>query len=791
MPAMVHDVLLAAKKIETPWLPGRAKACRWVAEKDWVYAVSFGASTDGDGPVHLRCKGLDTIADIYLNGEIVATSSSMYQPVRVDVTGKLRVENSLVLHFHTVFADSDGVKRPVWTVDNDPKRPVRRPHQCYSTYLGPRPHFSKVGIFGDVVLEDARGGEIREAPVQAHLAADLASGTIRVQAHGWTPAKNTRIRVAVSGPGGHPIAGGEQPVAQGDFNAEFSIAVKQPELWWPRGYGAQPLYRVETALIGDSGDAHTINRSVGFRRITMPAPLHFHVNEKPVRLWGGNWVSPRLDTAVWDSDRVGRLFDMAEHSHYNAFRVWGEMESPNDEFYDEADRRGFLIWQDFTDLPLGPDPLQRSVCRNEAESLVKRLQHHACVLLWCGGNEAAQWHSAEYGGPGGAWPGRVAAEDDVGGVCARLDPARVYIPSSPYYGLDPNDPQSWDTHGYTNMWHVPGYDYLVFATEDTRIAAPPLRSLKRFMDPGHLWPADYSPVWKHGNRHPWPETWMKYTDAESWLKTGPVELFHDATNAEELVYRLGMAESRYYQETIERQRRGRAPDDASLRRRCGGYLVWKFNDSWPQIYSAKVDYFLEPYIPYYAIRRAYAPVLLSIDVSDYVWVWLVNDSAAPVEGTVTIELFHPGHNRVMAGTQRHVVAGLDESVVVGRLDRLGIGSFRRENVVCAKLHDAAGDVIARATALGDIERRLVFADARLDVTVRNGDLVIATDKFARSVVLEGEDEGDEFGWMFEDNYFDLVPGETRMVRVLGRHNKGVVTAKPFHSPHRTVVEYWR
>ncbi len=791
MPAMVHDVLVAAGRIRTPWLPGAAAECTWVAEKDWVYALRFPARAGAGGAHALHFKGLDTIVDVYLNGELIASSSSMYRSLRVEVAGRLRAENSLVLHFHTVFADTAGAKTPLAVVDGDPRRPVRRPHTCYTTYLGPNPLFSRVGVFGEISLEETGEGEIREAVTGARLSADLASGTISVDASGATGSAGSRIAARVLSPSGRTVAEDEASLASGAFSTQMALRVEKPELWWPRGYGAQPLYRLELTLAAGGRVVHSVSRSVGFRRITMPTPLHFLVNEVPVRLWGGDWVAPRLDTAVWDSARAKQLLDIAETSHYNAFRVWGVTESPDDEFYEEADRRGFLIWQDFTDLPLAGDAVSREVCRDDAARLVKRLAHHPSLLLWCGGNEAAQWHSAEFGGPGGPWPARVAAEDDVGGVCARLDPDRVYIPNSPYYGIDPNDPQVWDTHGYTNMWYIPGYDYLVFASEDTRIAAPPLRSLKRFMAPDEIWPAGYSPIWKHGDRHPWPETWMKYTSSTSWLKTGPVELFYDATNADELVYRLGMAESRYYQDTIERQRRGRPADDPSPIRRCGGYIVWKFNDSWPEIYSAKVDYFLEPYIPYYAIKRAYTPLLLSIDVSDYVWIWLVNDTRAPVEGTVTVELFHLEENKVKARVRRRIAALPDESVVVGRLDRMGIGTFRRENVLVARLEEDAGKELARASALGDIERRLQFPDARLDVSVRGDALVITTDKFARSVVLEGDADGDEFGWMFEDNYFDLVPGQTKVVRVLGRHRNGRVTAKAFHSPHRTTVEYRR
>jgi hypothetical protein len=251
-----------------------------------------------------------------------------------------------------------------------------------------------------------------------------------------------------------------------------------------------------------------------------------------------------------------------------------------------------------------------------------------------------------------------------------------------------------------------------------------------------------------------------------------------------------MAESLYYRDTIGRQRRGRPADEDSERRICGGYLVWKFNDSWPQIYSGKVDYYLEPYIPYYAIRRAYARVMLSFEVGAYAWLWAVNDSPAPVEGEVTIQLFHLHENAVIKEIVRPVRLEPDRSAVVVRLDRAGIGTFHRDHILYACLCDAEGRGIARANALADIERRITFPQARLDVQIQeSGALAITTDRFARSVVLEGDAGGDAFGWLFEDNWFDLLPGETKVVRVLGRHKQGRISARAWYSPHVAAVDW--
>ncbi|MCX6616037.1 MAG: hypothetical protein NTZ98_08060, partial [Acidobacteria bacterium] len=247
----------------------------------------------------------------------------------------------------------------------------------------------------------------------------------------------------------------------------------------------------------------------------------------------------------------------------------------------------------------------------------------------------------------------------------------------------------------------------------------------------------------------------------------------------------------YYQDTVERQRRGRPATDPSGPSRSGGYIVWKFNDSWPQIYSAKVDYFLEPYHAYYALRRAYAPVMLSFDIGTYIYLWAVNDSRETVSGTVRIQLFHLDRNTISKEIVREVKVSPGKSAVVVRLDEAGIGAFRREHILFATLADANGRVIARANALTDIERRVAFPAAKLSVQVKDGALSISADKFARTVTLDGDANGDPSGWFFEDNYFDLMPGEVKTVRILGKHSQGRITVKPWYSSHAVAVTWQR
>ncbi|MCU0378350.1 MAG: hypothetical protein MUC78_08830 [Bacteroidales bacterium] len=794
MPAMISDILLQNGIIENIWLPGKAAEYTWIADKDWIYTLNFNIK-EKSKDIFLLFKGLDGIADIYLNGKLIASHSVMYNPLKLEVADMLLDNNNITVHFHTVFTDVDGKKEVIKFVDDDKTRPVRRPEQNYINYLGPDPYYSRVGIFDKVILQVTGGNYMSEVVAGSTISDALDNGELTIDVRGNTFSGKPSLKVSLYNPDGKPVDTSMKNLnsTDGSYSETIKLNVPNPELWWPRGYGSQPLYRAVITLMVNGRVHQTVEKTIGFRKVTMSKLLHFVVNGKPVRLWGGCWVTPDWQTEVWNQARVEELFRMAENANFNALRVWGVVNSPRDDFYELADRLGFMIWQDFTALPLSSDQNSIETCKTESEAMIKRLKHHPSVFIWCGGNENAMWHSQEFNNEledRGPWKG-VAATDEITKICQRLDPERYFMPSTPYYGKDPNDPKEGNTHGYTNLWFIPGYDYLNFASEDTRIAAPVLSSLKKFMAPGDIWPDGYSPLYTYGSIYPWPETWLKYTTSTSWKKTGPVEQFYDGSDAASLVYRIGMAEDVYYRDVIERQRRGRSATDPGNERFCGGYLVWKFNDSWPQIYSAKVDYFLEPLHAYYTLKRAYQPVMLSFDLDTYYYLWAVNDSPHEVSGTVKISLFHLDRNETRREITREVTIPPGESKVVVRLDEAGIVTFRREHILDATLTDGDGNIIARTNAYGNIERNIVFPDARLSVEVNGDTLIITSDKFARAVTLTGNDNGDESGWFFEDNYFDLMPGEIKTVRILGKNKKGLITVKPWYSQHETTISYNR
>ncbi len=762
MPAQVHDVLLEHGLISDPRIGRNAAECAWVGERDWAYACRF-ASPDGvGGPIWLDFEGLDTLASTYLNGSHIGSFGNMFHRYRVDVRDYLvppAEENVLLIVFSSPLRFLNRVEQPPEHRDRIARHKyLRKAANDFTTYLGARPHFIKVGVYQDILLDVADRAWIENACIRCELSPDHASATMHVEVEtGGAPAS---VVWALSHPSGAEAAHGTVATGEG----AFTIELDRPRLWWPRTHGTPDLYslRLDLELGGEVVDSR--QDMVGIREIrpvlsdseTGEASFRFEVNGMPVFLKGANWVPVEGMTHCWDHERAMRLLDLAEHADMNVLRVWGGGYVPPEEFYHECDRRGILVWQDFMfeyGMHPGGYPGFDENCRAEAEGIVWRLRNHPCILLWVGGNENYMGWEFQIGGE--PTIGRELFEGIIPEVCARLDPTRHYHPSSPYGGREANWPLEGDWHDYTWQDLSPLSSVPLFASETGRASPPSLHSMRRFLEEDDLWPPEHDPAVREPGQAAWPPMWGYRSVDGSWEKVGDLGEFCDPKTPEELVRALGTAHGEYLRWQVERHRRGVPDGEPDGRRRCWGHMVWRLNDAWPIVYYSVVDYYLEPKIAYYFLRRAFSPVLVCFErTADGLSVWVVNDSAERVSGDLLVRRIS------LDGTVRaelSVDAALGPGESRRSLDTLGLGrlAVRRE--------------LLHATFLGEEaiylpmgERHLQLGRARLQARATVEGVELVTDTFARQVVLEAPGIS---GALFGDNYFDMAPGGRRVISV--------------------------
>ncbi|WP_027630358.1 beta-mannosidase [Ruminiclostridium cellobioparum] len=784
MPSQVHDVLYSHGIIENPNIMGHNKDT-WIDDFDWVYFCDFKAD-DPALPSYLYFKGLDTYADIYLNGQCIARFDNVYLQHRTERLENLKKNNTLMVYFHSSKKVIDSIEIPEKYTGRVPANSCERVFRSgFHDYNGPFPSLIRCGIYSEVVLEQAEKLRIREFKLDSYLNEDYTEGTIACSLQLENYSGETECTISVYD-GDNNLKGLEKSVISED-SAELRITVEKPQLWWPRTHGKPYLYTICICCGSKKGDQ--LIKKVGFRKLELAGDFDYRINGHPLKLWGVNLTHPDTLTNCYNEELMNRILDLAELGNCNIVRVWGESEIYDEAFYDQCDSRGIMVWQDFylCYSMYSEEPRFIEACRMEAEQLVKKLRHHACILLWCGGNEMLL--SRDYDFPGEYCFGEKIFMEVFPEVCKRLDPGRLYHPSSPYGGKWANDPSAGDTHGYTHLWFVPERDYPVFLSENCRVSTPPLRTMKKMMTPEELWPEGYTAKVSRKNPLPWPESWCNHNTNIGHIKLGPVEHYYDADSPGELIYRIGAAHAEYIRRDVERFRRGRSAGDQKGVRKTKGHMLWKFNNNSNIISYGVIDYFQEPYYPYYALKRAYEPILLSCEFSRHGYVWMTNDTMNRVEGTLDIKLLDMDNNSYVKEFSVPFSVMADESKVLADLDEFG--QFRKRFLVCAKAFAPGGGLIAECIDVFELERHLMYpVDTGLEIVKEGGNcLVITSKKFARCVELLGNEDGDEFGWLFSDNYFDLLPDEPKKVMVLGRHSKGIITAKAVYDDQKCTIEF--
>jgi len=782
MPAEVHEILLQRGLIPDPHVGKNAAACSWVSEKNWAYVCRFETPRAAAGPALLRFEGLDTLADAWLNGAPIGHFANMYREFSVDVKDRLAPpgqQNTLVIVFFSPIRFRDECKRKC--------------HGDFSSYLGAAPHFAKVGVYRDVVLDLREQAWIEDVCVRTPLSPDCraAKAVVHVETGGanaelwWTlvepSGRRTESHASLS-----PQREARDAASPFTHTADLEIPVLEPKLWWPRMSGEQPLYALDISLSDGNRVLDRRRITFGIRDVkpvlsdpvTGERRFRFDINGRPVFLRGGDWAPLEGLTHVWNADRAKRLLDLAERGNMNVIRVWGEGELPPPSFYEECDRRGILIWQDFMfgfySHSKG-DTAFLDNCRAEVEQTIRRLRNHPSLLLWVGGNEQYLWSSTT-DVPDAK---REIFERMLPEACARLDPGRLFHPSSPYGGVPTgNYPLEGDWHDYTTINYEPLASAPLYASEVLRASTPSLAGMRRFMSEAELWPEGFDPAVRKPGQPAWPPAWAYHsTGVATWDRVGAIEQFCDPATAGQLIRVIGSAHGEYLRERVERERRGVPDGMPDGNRRCWGNMVWRLNDTWPMIYSSVIDYYLEPKIAYYYLRRAYEPVLVSLErTADRICAWVINDSMQPVAGTLVVQ--RRGFDGKSRGKlQAEIALKPGEAKRCLDLTPLGDISLRSEF-----LHATVAGHEATCLLIG--ERYLHLPQAHLTVRKEGDRVEVATDVFAKQVVLELEGSS---GAVFEDNYFDLPPGQKRTISLVNAASGGQVTVRAVNAEAATVA----
>jgi len=641
IPGCVHTDLMSAGLIPDPYFDRNEQAVQWIGLTDWAYTCRFAPDPDllAENRLELVCEGLDTVAEIELNGKRIGCWETMHVPCRLDVKDHVQAgENELVITFRSALQHARDTEARLGTLPHAFAHPYNfiRKMACNFGWDW-SPTLITAGIYRPIRLEAwsiARIEAVR--PLVAKADEELAELEVWVDL-AWDPAvKDRPIEVwnRLSDPGGRWMERIEIAPA-GTKTLRRKLLVRQPMLWWPRGYGDQPLYDL-TVLVGPAtAPLDVFQARVGMRQVRLNTEADeigsrfvLEINGRDVFCKGANWVPDDCFPARVDEARYRRRIGQAAEAGMNMLRVWGGGLYEAESFYRICDELGMLVWQDFlfACAAYPEEPPFDVLVEAEARHQIARLSRHPSLVLWCGSNESI-WGWFDWGwreGIAGRTWGKGFYLDVLPKLLAELDPSRPYWPSSPYSGSMDLHPLE-DAHGNKHVWDVgKAKDYRAYR-----------QHLPRFVSEfGYQAPASF-PVLRKAIP---PDQWDVSSPAMRLHQKGPgnevidkllAEHFERPVRFEDWVYLSQLNQARAVCFGLEWWR--------SQRGRCMGTLYWQLNDGWPAISWSAIDYLERPKLLWYATRRAYADRMLTIQPDQGRLALLAdNDSDQGWEDKVTI-----------------------------------------------------------------------------------------------------------------------------------------------------------
>lgn len=777
VPGTVYTDLLRCGAMPDPFWADNESRALGLMEYDYEYRRTFSLTEQDLAVSHilLQCEGLDTLADVFLNGIQVGSADNMHRTWEWAVAHCLHPgENEIQVRFHSplkaireryALRPADGSEE---TLVGFPT--LRKAHCMFGWDWGPR--LPDAGIWRPIRLMLVDGGRIRSVRVEQQHQAGAVTVYIRPEKETFGQAGTCRAELVT--PDGERLPADETG----------RVEVPAPRLWWPRGYGAQPLYTVKVTLTGADGTVQdTWSRRIGLRTMevhrekdTWGECFAHRVNGVDIFAMGADYIPEDSLTGRRSAARTRRLLEDCAAAHFNTIRVWGGGFYPDDWFYDICDELGLLVWQDlmFACAVYNlTDDFERSI-RAEVRDNLLRIRHHACLALICGNNEMelflgeGKWVSA----PSQKADYTVMYEYIFPRMMQELAPDLFYWPASPSSGGhfdDPNDETRGDTH-FWEVWHggkpFAEYEkhYFRYLSEFGFESFPCRATIETFAPEGQR--NIFSRIMELHQKKPHANGKILQYLSQTYLYP---------TSGEKLIQASQLLQAEAVASCVQHLRRHRG--------RCMGAIYWQINDCWPVASWSSIDYFGRWKALHYFARRFFAPVLLSAQVESALTrdpdinqqgldhrksfrLALCNETRETVRRRVCWSLRQADGTIVRQGTQE---------VQVPALSTLWLDPCQDDTLDIFHhylSYHLEGETDAPETTVCTLfcqPKYFAFADPQLTVSLgEDGCLLVRARAMAKAVCLTADDPD----LVLEDNYFDMDPGE-RKVRVLRGDPAGI------------------
>ena len=353
VPGSVMGQMLKERMIEDPYWRTNEYKVREQFRDDCEYRHVFSVSEQilSADEIRLVFEGIDTIGDIYLNGELLGKVKDMHRTWRFEVKSLLREENELRVYLHSPIAyienkdkDSDITYSSTGSMPGNGW--LRKAHYMFGWDWGPQ--LPDMGIWRDVYLEYSSVARLEDVRIRQYHGEDQVRVNLECPVKFFRD-EDLEIQVNIEEPGGRSFT---KTIPAGRDN-RIDITIQDPMLWWPNGYGSQPLYQTQVFLKKGEEILDRKEYRIGLRTITVSTEkdqwgneFAFVINGQKIFAMGANYIPEDSILSRLSEERSDRLIRDCAEANFNCIRIWGGGYYPPDYLYDACDRYGILVWQD-------------------------------------------------------------------------------------------------------------------------------------------------------------------------------------------------------------------------------------------------------------------------------------------------------------------------------------------------------------------------------------------------------------------------------------------------------------
>lgn len=783
VPGSVYETLLTLGKMPDPHYRDNELTALKLMEQNFTYHREFELTEEElahDGLL-LHFDGIDTLGEVYLNGALLGKTNNMHRIWEFDIRELAKNginELTVILLSPTRYIKEEQEK--CYTggshecMEGFPH--LRKAHCMFGWDWGPR--LPDAGIFREVKILEIDGCRFEEVYVRQQHEKDKTLLEFDWSLELYGEEDCSEVEFIVTGPDGEVYREQE----------DGKIEIREPKLWWPNGYGEQPLYTVRGEVREEAGKVLDVwEKKIGLRTMTVKnekdqwGESFCHVvNGVELFAMGADYIPEDNILGRVTKSRTRKLLEDCIAANHNTIRVWGGGYYPEDFFFDLCDELGLMVWVDFMYACASYELNEEfeANIRQETIDNVLRIRHHASLAIWCGNNEMETQVQDK------AWkPSDKQVMDYIKifeyiipNILKEYDPMTFYWPSSPSSGgnfFDSWNPDKGDTH-YWDVWHgnKPFSEYRKFhfryASEFGFQSFPSIKTIESFTEKEDR--NIFSRVMEMHQRNMAANGKILNYISDNYLY--PKDFDH-------LIYTSQLLQADAIRYGVEHWRRHRG--------RCMGAIVWQLNDIWPVASWASIDYFGRWKALHYAEKRFFAPVMISCEeegemtqrphcieepheIVKTARLNVANETRQDIKGTVRWALRNANAEILLQGEKEAEVPALTSIW----LEKLDFSSYDEFSTYLTFKFIVQNEILSEGSCLFTAPKHFAFKEPELKLRVEEDKLYITSKAYAKSVEVSNQ-EGD---LKLSDNYFD-INGEEICVEILSGSKENILVRSVF------------